>query len=171
MRVWYERRIAVPDYQTLMRPTLAVHETDGEMSQAQLRDRLADLLHVSPDEREELLPSGTARRFANRVGWATTYLVSAGLLERPARGVTRLTERGRTVLREYPERVDNDVLWQFEEFRQFRSRGKKEQPTPEPPPSPATPPDEAMEEAYQELQSELAEALLTRVLGRDDRFL
>lgn len=165
----------VPDYQTLMRPALALHER-GDLSQRNLRDLLAAEFEVTPEEREERLPSGTARRFANRVGWATTYLVRAGLLERPSRGVTRLTTRGRAALAKNPERIDNDVLDQYPEFREFRGarrrsrEGAKHQGTPSPPVSDETTPEEAIEDAYRELRNELAEELLGRVLLRDDRF-
>jgi len=175
--VWYEPvAMAIPDYQTLMRPVLAAH-TNEELSQAELRDRLADEFGLSLDEREELLPSGSARRFASRVGWATTYLVRAGLLQRPSRGVTRLTDRGATVLADHLERVDITVLRNFEEFRAFRSRaqedvtasGVRDPRADEATPS-STTPQEAMEEAHRELRAELAEELLSRILDRDDRF-
>jgi restriction system protein len=38
--------------------------------------------------------------------------------------VYRITDRGRTVLAQYPERVDLKVLAQFEEFHEFRGRAR-----------------------------------------------
>jgi restriction system protein len=61
---------------------------------------------------------------ANRVHWAITYMVQAGLLERPRRAVVACTARGRYVLRKHPERIDNTVLNQFPEFRAFKERSK-----------------------------------------------
>lgn len=64
-----------------------------------------------------MLASGRQRRLDNRVAWSITHLVQAGLLERPHRNATRLTERGRRVLTENQERVDMKVLAQFEDYQ------------------------------------------------------
>jgi len=118
--------MAIPDFQTLMRPLLEAHESRSEWERGPLRDWLADRFELSQDERTELLPSGKQRRFDNRVAWSTTHLYQAGLLDRPRRGVTRLTGRGQEVLRARPNRVDMSVLNEFEEYRQFRQRSRSD---------------------------------------------
>jgi restriction system protein len=55
-------------------------------------EALAVEFGLTADERSELLPSGTAFLFDNRVGWARTYLKQAGLLSSPKRGSFRITE-------------------------------------------------------------------------------
>ncbi len=77
--------VSIPDYQTLMRPLLALHDAGATLSQAELRELLAEEFELSEEDLDELLPSGTQKTFHNRVGWATTYLVRAGLLDRPQR--------------------------------------------------------------------------------------
>jgi restriction system protein len=166
--------VAVPDYQTLMRPLLALH-TDGNLrTQKGLRDALAREFDLSQEDLEQRLPSGTAKTFNNRIGWATTYLVRAGLLDRPRRAATRITDRGRTVLADYPERLDNSILDTFEEFRDFRNRradgrtsAGAEQDSGV---SLTETPEEAIEAAYTEIRASLGEELLSRVLARDDTF-
>src|SRR4051794_22324714 len=111
----------VPDYQSLTRPILALHGDGQDHPVASVRARLADQLELTPEDRAERLPSDRAKTYDNRVGWAVTYLFRAGLLDRPRRSVYRITERGRQVLAQHPDRVDNDVLTGFEEFRDFRS--------------------------------------------------
>lgn len=86
--------MAVPDFQTIMRPLLALHADGLEHAVASVRAQVADHFELAEAEREERLPSGRQRRFDNRVGWATTYLAQTGLLTRPGRGVTRITARG-----------------------------------------------------------------------------
>jgi hypothetical protein len=92
------------------------------------------------NERAEMLPSGKGRKWNNRVGWAATYLYRSGLLERPRRSVYRITGRGRQVLAQHPERVDNDVLAEFEEFRQFRFSAPSSDDSGSPGPSPIVTP-------------------------------
>jgi restriction system protein len=83
---------------------------------------LAKDFTLTDEERAELLPSGTAPLFDNRVGWARTYLKQAGLLDSPKRGFFRITERGKKLLASNPARIDVELLDQYQEFREFRSR-------------------------------------------------
>ena len=82
-------------------------------------------MHVSDEDRAVMLPSGRQSLFSNRVAWAVTHLAQAGLLARPARGVTQITDRGSEVLNRYPDRVDMKVLHQFPEYEEFRARTKE----------------------------------------------
>lgn len=115
-----------------MRPCLAVHEDSQPHTSADLRDRLAALMHVTAEDRAILLPSGTQPLFSNRVGWAVTHLAQAGLLDRPARGVTQITARGLEVLGQCPARVDMKILQQFPEYEEFRTRTRQRKGQPEP---------------------------------------
>lgn len=113
--------MTIPDYQTLMRPVLEFG-AQGEVSIRDCIATLANKLRLSEDERSELLPSGKQAVFANRVHWAKTYLVQAGLLEITRRAHFRLTDRGSDFLAKHAAKVDNEVLMQFVEFRAFRQR-------------------------------------------------
>jgi hypothetical protein len=117
--------VAVPDFQSLMRPCLTVHQDRQPHTPTDLRDRLATQLRVSDEDRAVMLPSGRQSRFANRVAWAVTHMAQAGLLDRPARGVTQITDRGIEVLNQYPDRVDMKVLSRFPEYAEFRTRTKQ----------------------------------------------
>jgi restriction system protein len=108
-----------------MRPCLAVHEDGKPHTTAGLRDQIAKLLQVTSEDRATLLPSGTQPVFSNRVAWAVTHLAQAGLLDRPTRGVTQITERGREVLTGNPIRVDMRILQQFPEYEEFRTRTRE----------------------------------------------
>jgi len=110
----------VPDFQTLMRPLLDEYATGGERRIAEVRAVLATRFGLTEEQLAERLPSGLARTFDNRVGWAATYLYRVGLLARPRRSVYAITARGREVLAANPKRVDLGVLSQFPEFAQFR---------------------------------------------------
>jgi restriction system protein len=158
------RRVAVPDFQALMRPLLEELASGDERPISDVREGLAERFALTEEELAERLPSGLAKTFNNRVGWAATYLYRCGLLERPRRSVYRITERGRVVLAENPERVDLTVLAQFPEFEQFRSaRGGRRRTVVITPPDQATAtPEERMEGAYQELR----EALIADVRER-----
>ncbi len=170
--------MAVPDFQSLMRPCLAVHADGSPHTSADLRDRLAELMHVSQEDRSVLLPSGSQPLFSNRVAWAVTHLAQAGLLERPARGVTQLTPRGTAVLNEHPGRVDMKVLRQFPEYEEFRTRTRQrkgQQATavghPDSGDHEDLAPREAIVEVIDSAHSAVAADLLARVLKQPPVFL
>jgi len=79
--------VAVPDYQTLMRPTLAALSDGRPQTRSQLREVVAPAAGVFGDDLLEMLPSRKATVFGSRVGWALTYMSQAGLITRPKRGV------------------------------------------------------------------------------------
>lgn len=163
--------MSIPDYQTIMLPLLRRLGDGAERSMRELIDSLAVEFRLTEEERKQLLPSGQQPVFDNRVGWARTYLLKAGLLESPRRGIVRITERGRHVLDQKPEQIDNDFLSQFEEFRDFRSRTREtvKRETPLEPSMNATP-VESLEREYGRLREELAEELLQLVKKSSPRF-
>lgn len=157
-----------------MRPLLELHADGQEHPVASLRGQLAEHFELSPEERAERLASGRQTRFANRVGWASTYLAKTGLLERPRRGVTQITPRGSEMLEREPERIDLETLSQFPEFHAFRSREAPAGAAPTEPnaagETPSPTPEEAMETSYEQLRSALAEELLDRVRDQTPTF-
>ena len=79
----------IPDYQRLMRPVVACAAA-GVTKIGGVVEQLANKLGLTTEERAQLLPSGKQTMFANRVHWAKTYLVKAGL-----RQAARLGDAGR----------------------------------------------------------------------------
>jgi restriction system protein len=165
--------VAVPDFQSLMRPVLEVHADQGLHSIAEVRDRVAASLGLTEDERKIMLPSGGQPLFANRIAWAVTHLAQAALLERAARGITQITERGEHVLRDHPDRVDMSVLGGFSEYNEFRkrTRERKGKPADNLPSDPGLSPREAISDLIDESHSAVAADLLARVVKQPPQFL
>jgi len=84
-------------------------------------DFLSDEFKLTETERKELLPSGRQPIIDNRIGWARTYMLKAGLLSAPKRGYIRITDKGLEVLRQKPKRINIKFLEQFPEFIEFRT--------------------------------------------------
>ena len=84
--------MAVPDYQSIMLPLLrfAGNKKD-ETSTGEAVDILTKEFGLSDADLKEMLPSGIQSTFVNRVGWASTYMKKAGLLEATRRGYYRIT--------------------------------------------------------------------------------
>ena len=170
----------IPDYQTLMRPLLELAADGQEHVFRDAIDHVATLFKLTNEEREALIPSGRQRLLANRVGWAKTYLVKAGLLEAPKRSVFRITLRGRYAL-DGPQPINKAYLRQFPEFEEFaggKGDGEDSGGTAGPPeaagepksPAPEKTPEELIESSFTQLENALASELLERVQSSTPAF-
>lgn len=168
--------MVVPDYETLMRPTLIALSDGQARTRGQVRDSVAISEQMASSDLEEMLPSGKATRFGSRIGWALTYMSQAGLVARPRRGTYVITPRGQEVLRSNPTRVDGRVLQQFPEFLEFKSRRREEgEPVGVSAAAESTvaalSPTEAIESLISDADDAVAAELLDRVLAQPPAFL
>lgn len=157
--------MVIPDYQSVMLPLL---KYSGDGKEHQTRDAveyLAEEFRLSEEERKELLRSGQQAIFKNRVGWASTYLKKAGLLDSGKKGYFSITRRGSDVLKESPASVDVNSLKRYKEFNEFYNKdkqiliGKPDIPEIERKKDPD--PEESLEIAYQKLHNELVSEILS----------
>ena len=159
----------IPDFQTLMLPVLVAGK-DGEVSVTTVVSDLASQFSLTDEQRATLLPSGRQTTFSNRVHWAKTFLVKAGLLEATKRAHFRITKRGVDVLGEAPKRIDNKFLSQWPEFVAFRSAKVNEDKQTAVESSSELTPDETMRQAYNEINQSLAQELIERILNSTPAF-
>ncbi len=161
--------MAVPDYQSLMLPLLKFAAEAGvEVSTDQAVETLSKSLGLTDEDLKELLPSGIQSTFVNRVGWATTYMKKAGLLESTRRGYFRITARGKELISKQPKLINVKLLKQYPEFVEFQQlkgtrRGEKPETSTDSSDASNATPSEALETAYENLRDELAEELLARL--------
>jgi len=164
--------MAIPDYQSLMLPLLKFLSDKEEHKIREVIEKLSDEFNLSEEERQELLPSGQQPIINNRIGWAKTYMLKAGLLFSPKRGYIKITDKGLDVLKQNPEKIDVKYLEQFPDFIEFKTIKKEiskditkkdeyiENKTP----------DELMEEGYGLITKNLKQELLKKLRTIDPYF-
>jgi len=159
--------MAVPDYQSVMLPLLSLaSDRNEEISTGEAAEALARQLKLTDENLKQMLPSGIQPTFVNRVGWASTYMKKAGLLESTRRGYYRITQRGRDLLKKNPKIINVKLLKQYPEFQEFQRlkgtrRGDKKGDTAFD--LDGATPSEALEKAYDNLRDELANELLEKL--------
>jgi restriction system protein len=165
--------MAIPDFQSIMHPLIEAHADGKEHLNRDIVRQLADQFGLTEDERREMLPSGRAKLFDNRVGWAKSHVMQACLLESPRRAISFITGRGRQVLKDYPGRVDLRVLNEFEEYREFRKRRKEAsgETDTEDDTFDYVPPEETLENAYQKVRRQIEADLLKQIMDNPPDFL
>ncbi|HEU4323558.1 MAG TPA: restriction endonuclease [Roseiflexaceae bacterium] len=165
--------MAVPDFQSLMLPILQLAADGSEHTSSEAGELLIRQFRLTDDDLNELLPSGRQSKFANRIGWATTYLRKTQLIEGTGRGRFRITERGKTVLHDNPARVDLKYLERFPELASFRGDlASESQPTNGEivVPIVTQTPRELLEASYQVLRKDVAQELLDRIKQKPPAF-
>lgn len=161
----------IPDYQTLMLPVLKYAADGHEHKFSDAVESLADDFSLTPEERKELLPSGSQPLFRNRVGWAKSYLKQAGLLTTQRRGFFSITSRGTELLSTGVEYISSQLLEQYPEFLDFKNRkkegvGKKESVAScntTPCADSTQTPEDVLASAYDHLRKTLERELLTTI--------
>ena len=117
-----------------MLPLLKLASGGQRHTLAETVEQLALEFQLSDDDRTQLLRSGQTRLY-NRVGWTTTYLKKAGLLQAIGPGRFQLTDGGRDVLAGRPAAIDVAFLERFPEFSGFRKGRSRHQVADEEPPA------------------------------------
>lgn len=166
----------IPDFQTLMRPLLELHVDGGEHVNRDLVNALAVKFAITDEERREMLPSGRAKTFDNRVGWAKTYISNAGLISAPRRGISVISEKGNRLLQELDGPINLRVLAELGATRPAKGRKRTdallvEQPGLVDVPSSAETPEEAFENAYQKIRGDVEQEMIARILANPPDFM
>jgi restriction system protein len=162
--------MGIPDYQSIMLPLLNLASDKNEHSYREAVENLAREFSLSEEERRELLPSGIQPIFDNRVGWASTYLKKARILDSRKRGYFQITERGLNVLSKNPSKINKNYLKQFPEFNEFVKLPKNiEEEAREVSIGDQTP-EEVLEYSYQDLRNTMAQDLINKVKSYPPEF-
>ena len=112
--------MAVPTYDQLMLPLMKLlAEQTAPIKVSEVVELLAECSKLSNDELEQTLPSGK-NIFKDRVAWAKTYLVKAGLVQQPKRAFCEISELGRSINLNGLNSITNDFLSQFDSFRDYK---------------------------------------------------
>lgn len=155
-----------------MRPVLESAQ-NGPRKISDVVEEISNRLNLSDEDRQQMLPSGKQTTIANRVHWARSYMKQAGLVRNNRRGWFELTERGRSVLQDKSIQLDAKFLENFDEFQEFKARGKEESFESTESSASETPentPDENLQAAHKKLEAALAASLLDYVRSTSPAF-
>lgn len=158
--------MAVPDFQTMMLPFLAVAGDGQEHTSGGMAESLAGQYQLTESEKTEMVPSGRQTRLMNRIYWISTHFKNARLIESSRRGAFKITVRGTELLKSNPASIDLKTLQRYPEYIEFRNKkGSKEkiQISEEKEVSNSKTPDELLFESYQTIRETLASDILEKL--------
>lgn len=161
--------MAIPKYYEMYRPFLDCLKDGQSHTLAEIKDFVATVMSVTEEEKRELLPSGKQAIFYSRIGWTSTYLKKAGLIDSPSRGVFVITADGSKLLAENPAIINNEFLLRYESFRSFKNLNSKDKDIPVTDSSEDTPQD-LLDSAFKMINTRLADELLSEIMKQPPSF-
>ncbi|BCS89463.1 restriction endonuclease [Pseudodesulfovibrio sediminis] len=167
--------MTLPTFHEHMLPTLETLSDGQEKSLNEIRETVADMLDISPEDRSDMVPSGKCPRYVDRVNWSVAYFKQAMLVEAVRRGVYKITNRGRDLLGTNPSQIDRQLLMQYPEFVKFitpnnsKTSSDTQTSASAADDTPSTP-QELIDDGYQKIVDELADTILSTVKNCSPEF-
>ncbi len=100
--------MTIPRSKEIRIPALKLLEKHSSLKLMDFKGLLAAKLGITSEEAVENYPSGNGLVFYDRISWALSYMYMAGLVEKPARGIYRISDVGRKQL-ETPENINSFI--------------------------------------------------------------
>lgn len=160
----------VPPFAAFWLPLLRLVADGRVWTASELAEKLSTEFNLTAEDRSDRIPSGKTR-LLDRTQWTITYLRQAGVVASPRRGTVTITERGRELLRQHPNKLDRTHLLQFQEYRDFLARKRRpglQEPGADDAESETVaasvetiPPHEVMDQAYQTILAALVDDVLS----------
>jgi restriction system protein len=99
---------------------------------SQIVDELANKFNLSPQERNQLKPSGGETLFGNRVRWAIFELDKGGLILYD-KGILTITQEGKNVLNQNPDQLNRKFLLTLPKYAEYYQKiiGRKKESSQE----------------------------------------
>lgn len=116
--------MAIPKYNQIQYPALKILSDGSILKLKDFIEPIAKEFSLTNDEINEIYPSGNGHIFYDRISWALSYLNMAGLLDKPGRGLFKISSKGLIMLNN-PEKLTSIV----EKEVQKSYKEKKEEST------------------------------------------
>lgn len=116
--------MSIPKYDLIQFPALQILSDEKEWKSRDLEPLLAIHFKLTEEEMTEPYSSGNGTIFLDRINWAMSYLNMAGLVSKPKRGIYKINEKGKEVLKK-PTEFRDYVKKQIEQREPTRTKKEK----------------------------------------------
>ena len=101
-----------------------LENSSEEIKVLDLADICAKKFNLTEEEMDEGYDKNPGKKYRARTWWAVTYMYQAKMLDKVRRGVVKITDRGKEVLKSGVKEINFKYLEQFKEFQDFVERSK-----------------------------------------------
>ncbi|OGL44099.1 MAG: restriction endonuclease [Candidatus Schekmanbacteria bacterium RBG_16_38_10] len=156
----------IPDFQSTMLPLLKSLNDDKIRDSKELREFMANNFRITDAEQKIKTPNGKQFLFYNRVAWAISYLKMGELIIVPERGKYKISELGKNILKNTPDKITIKFLKTLPNFFINRNPNKEkhiiEEDEDEEEVIDKTP-DELIELGISQINNELSNLLMAQI--------
>jgi restriction system protein len=112
--------VNIPKFDEFLSPILKYANDGKEHNLSETIDEMAEEFNLNEKQKNLLMPNGKRTYIYDRVAWAITYLVQAGLLLRTGRSKFVISDTGREEAKIMPKKITYDYLTKFESYNKFK---------------------------------------------------
>ena len=168
----------MPNWEGFMIPTLKVMSDGIIRHWREFQPLVADQAQLTDEQRKEMLPSGSALKYENRIGWGVSFLTNVGALRRPKRGHYQITDAGKQLIELFPngakerdiKALGADPSSPIREYVATTTRKTSDSATTAPTEESSMTPTEQVQSGIERIHDEIAVELLTRLQDKDPGF-
>jgi len=158
--------MTIPKYDELFIGVLYFLKDRSERKPRELELPLADLHNLSEEDVSKLYESGNGPIFFDRISWSLSYLRMAGLVEKPKRGIYKISEEGIKLLLT-PENIKSHVKKKLNKRDEKKKKEKSESPDNNGH-SDLTP-QEKLYESYESIRQSAYEDILDTIISKSPK--
>jgi len=114
----------IPDFQSTMLPILKSLSDNEIRDSKELREFMIKYFNISDEEQKVKTPTGQQILIYNRIAWAISYLKMAELITSPERAKYQISELGKKILKDPPEKISIKFLKTLPNFSKNRNPNK-----------------------------------------------
>lgn len=156
--------MAIPKYDEIRISALKLLLDGKSMKLKDFIEPLAKEFSLTEDEINEMYPSGNGHIFYDRISWALSYLNMAGLLDKPGRGIYKISSKGISMMQE-PEKINEFVDKEVSK----RDKTKKQSKNPEiaiADLNDRSTPQEKLYTSFSNIRNSIYDEILTTILSK-----
>ena len=158
----------VPTFDLYIQPFMECLKDGKEKYLKQISEELAKFFNLTEDDLTEVISKGSQTRHYNRVSWAGTYTLKAGLTRRPRPGCYQITEFGNSFMAKWNPITPTVLRAEVPAFAEFsKTKPKHSQTETEPLSIIEKTPTEIMDDAFSSINEDLIEDLLAKLHSVD----
>ncbi|HTM93152.1 MAG TPA: restriction endonuclease [Flavisolibacter sp.] len=160
----------IPDYQSLLSPILKIADDGNEHDNNEITGILAEQFNLTEEELNQWVPSGQQRVFANRVTWAKSFLKQAKLIRPVKKSVFIITDKGKEVLKQYPNNLNIKILKQLPSYQEYKNENSIADSDGSTEDISLETPEEQIESGYEKIRKSLEQELISKLKSIDPYF-
>lgn len=158
-----------PKWQEYMLPVMEYLKDGSSRTRWEIIDTVAASTKLTAELMAERNPTGDPK-YANRIGWAITYLKQSGLVDSPSRKNFQISKEGKKLMDSNPKSLTQNDLKKYPKYQEFMKRTRKKEDETTMTESSSTP-EELFDSAVQDIKDSVCEELLEKVRNvRPDTF-